>query len=265
MSIKGRIILIWHGHRLNEQHNPYNLEFVLQDDEIDDNLTGFINKPFTHLLDTNEEYEEHDAVDVIGTVIGIGDIVVVNLAVSNTPAVHNALFGTKLFVNRQLPELISFRKMYESREEYDANEHKIQLFALETKEVTLLSLCRQRSRNYHKMILRVVDESGSARLDTQDEYTTLANSTKYSKLLDLSLPWRLQLQSPSSVGDGSTSGQSSGSGKKRERGVVIIDLSDSEYDSNEEAEEPNAKKALVGDDEDPIDTKELVKVKIEQE
>ncbi|GKC32429.1 replication protein A 70 kDa DNA-binding subunit B [Tanacetum coccineum] len=32
--------------------------------------------------------------------------------------------------------------------------------------------------------------------DTQDEHTTSANSTKYSKLLDLSLPRRLQLQSP---------------------------------------------------------------------
>ncbi|GKC50532.1 replication protein A 70 kDa DNA-binding subunit B, partial [Tanacetum coccineum] len=146
---------------------------------IDDNLTGFKNKQFNCLLDNNEEYEEHDVVgDVIGTVVGIGDIIAVNSDGSseridltfwdswakkwnqyaekletigridlmlmlgkvkfwnNTPAVHNALFGTKLFINRQLPELISFCERYEAREEFDANEHKIQLFAPEIKVVS---------------------------------------------------------------------------------------------------------------------------------
>ncbi|GJY26294.1 hypothetical protein Tco_0401020 [Tanacetum coccineum] len=214
------------------------------------------------MLDTNKEYEEHDAVDVIGTVVGIGDIVAVNSA--DTPTVHNALFETKLFVNRQLPELISFRERYEAREEYDANEHKIQLFAPETKVVTpaefmqaaikkLVGSIREielmtgftsweLTKKYginpsayfpdelngitgKKIMFRVLyseynytnnshvyrcekvfdDEEivsywkkgfGTLGEDTQDEYTTSANSTKYSKLLDLSLPRRLQLQSP---------------------------------------------------------------------
>ncbi|GJW15003.1 hypothetical protein Tco_0019136 [Tanacetum coccineum] len=101
--------------------------------------------------------------------------------------------------------------------------------------------------------------------DAQDKYTTPATSTKYSKLLDLSLPRRFQLQSPPSGGDGSTSGQSLVSVKKRERNIVIMDLSDSEYDTDKEAKEPNAKKPLVGDDEDQSATKELVKVKVEHE
>ncbi|GJT41750.1 replication protein A 70 kDa DNA-binding subunit B [Tanacetum coccineum] len=55
---------------------------------------------------------------------------------NNAPAVHNALFRTKIYINRQLPELLNFRHRYESRQEYDANQHKIQLVAHEAKMVT---------------------------------------------------------------------------------------------------------------------------------
>ncbi|GJX92630.1 replication protein A 70 kDa DNA-binding subunit B [Tanacetum coccineum] len=140
MSIKGRVVSIWHGHKLNQAHDPYSLECVLQDehgdriqvyvkkdwmfrfepllqdgicyvisnfgvtenggklpllphdwklsfykntnvtriDQIDENFIGFKSEPFTRILDTNEEYEDKDAVDVIGTVVGIGEIVAVN-------------------------------------------------------------------------------------------------------------------------------------------------------------------------------------------
>ncbi|GKF48820.1 hypothetical protein Tco_0142071 [Tanacetum coccineum] len=44
---------------------------VTQVDQIDDNLIGFRNEPFTCILDTNEEYEENNS-------IGIGDVVAVN-------------------------------------------------------------------------------------------------------------------------------------------------------------------------------------------
>nr|GEY21348.1 hypothetical protein [Tanacetum cinerariifolium] len=135
MRIRGRVILKWHAHKLNQVHEPYSLELVLQVwevyikkdwmfrfepllqdgicyvilnfgvmendeklpllphawkmsfykninvtrvDKINDNLIGFRNKPFSRILDTNEEYEENNYVDVIGTVIGIGDVVAVN-------------------------------------------------------------------------------------------------------------------------------------------------------------------------------------------
>ncbi|GKD74534.1 replication protein A 70 kDa DNA-binding subunit B [Tanacetum coccineum] len=32
MSIKGRVVSIWHGHKLNQAHDPYSLECVLQDE-----------------------------------------------------------------------------------------------------------------------------------------------------------------------------------------------------------------------------------------
>ncbi|GJY31003.1 replication protein A 70 kDa DNA-binding subunit B [Tanacetum coccineum] len=35
MSIKGRVVLIWHGHKLNQAHDPYRLECVLQDEHAD--------------------------------------------------------------------------------------------------------------------------------------------------------------------------------------------------------------------------------------
>ncbi|GJW72107.1 replication protein A 70 kDa DNA-binding subunit B [Tanacetum coccineum] len=160
MSIKGRIISIWKAQRLNERHMPYSLEFVLQDDQgiyykisnfevtenggripllphrwklsfynttivtrieqIDENVTVFINEPFTLLLDTNEEYQENDAVDVLGIVVGIGDVVAVNSAGSSK-------------IKRTV---VIEKEEYETREEYNANEHKIQLFVLEAKPVS---------------------------------------------------------------------------------------------------------------------------------
>nr|GFA31457.1 replication protein A 70 kDa DNA-binding subunit B [Tanacetum cinerariifolium] len=71
---------------------------------------------------------------VIGTVVGIGEIVAVNSV--DVSAVHNALFGTKLYINKQLSELLTFRQRYESREEYDANKNKIKLVAHEPQVVT---------------------------------------------------------------------------------------------------------------------------------
>ncbi|GJZ86787.1 replication protein A 70 kDa DNA-binding subunit B [Tanacetum coccineum] len=182
MSIKGRVISIWHGHKLNQAHDPYSLEGVLQDehgdriqvyvkkdwmfrfepllqdgicylisnfgvtenggrlpllphdwkllfyrntnvtriDQFDDNFTGFKSEPFTRILDTNEEYEEHNSVDVIGTVVGIGEIVAVNS------------IGSKKIRRTVVIE----DEEYESREEYDANKNKIQLVAHEPKVVT---------------------------------------------------------------------------------------------------------------------------------
>ncbi|GJT29014.1 DNA helicase PIF1, ATP-dependent [Tanacetum coccineum] len=153
-------------------------------DQIDDNLIGFKNEPFTRILDTDEEYEENNS-------IGIGDVVAVNSIGArkirrtiviedeegerinltfwdswankwneytekfdtvghidvmlmlgkvkywnNAPSVHNCLFGTQMYINKSIPKLLSFRQRYEGREEYDANEHKIQLVAHETKIVT---------------------------------------------------------------------------------------------------------------------------------
>ncbi|GJR82858.1 replication protein A 70 kDa DNA-binding subunit B [Tanacetum coccineum] len=140
MAIKGRLTSVWHSHKLNEQHDPYSLDCVFQDEEsnriqifvkkelmfkfepllqegqcyiisnfgvaenggrlpllpnrwkislykgseikrieqIDENFIGFVNEPFTRILDPNNQYHEHDSVDVVGTVVAIGNIIPVN-------------------------------------------------------------------------------------------------------------------------------------------------------------------------------------------
>ncbi|GKE50657.1 replication protein A 70 kDa DNA-binding subunit B [Tanacetum coccineum] len=70
----GRLPLLPHDWKLSFYRNTN----VTRIDQFDDNFTGFKSKPFTRILDTNEEYEEHNSVDVIGTVVGIDKIVAVN-------------------------------------------------------------------------------------------------------------------------------------------------------------------------------------------
>nr|GEX79218.1 NUDIX hydrolase 1-like [Tanacetum cinerariifolium] len=89
ITVQGRCISIWHSHRLNEAHNPYSLDMVLQDsqgtvvtriDPFDENFNGFILEPFNRLLDSTRHYHEHEGVDVIGYVVAIGDVVPVQSA-----------------------------------------------------------------------------------------------------------------------------------------------------------------------------------------
>ncbi|GKD74752.1 replication protein A 70 kDa DNA-binding subunit B, partial [Tanacetum coccineum] len=51
---------------------------VTRIDQIDDNFIGFVNEPFSRILDSNNEYHDHDCVDVIGIVVSIGNIVPIN-------------------------------------------------------------------------------------------------------------------------------------------------------------------------------------------
>nr|GEV30229.1 hypothetical protein [Tanacetum cinerariifolium] len=83
------------------------------------------------------------------------------------------------------------------------------------------------------------------------------------------LPQRLQLQSLVSGGNGSSSVKSSGFEKKRERTVertiVHIDLSNSDYDTEEDDKEPDAKKKMVASEEDESGKKEMVQANVEKE
>ncbi|GJV43386.1 replication protein A 70 kDa DNA-binding subunit B [Tanacetum coccineum] len=54
----------------------YKSNSVTRIEPFDNNTNGFILEPFNHLLDPeHHEYYENDAVDVIGSVVGIGDII----------------------------------------------------------------------------------------------------------------------------------------------------------------------------------------------
>lgn len=154
--VKGRVISIWKCHRLHDEHSPYSLECVLQDEHSnriqvyikkeltirfeplleegrcymvsnfgvaensgklpllphkyklsfykhtnvtrieswDDNVHGFTFEPFSRLLDPTRNYHEHEALDIIGSVIAIGDKVQVMAAagrkVRRTVVLENA-------------------------------------------------------------------------------------------------------------------------------------------------------------------------------
>ncbi|GKD12754.1 hypothetical protein Tco_1197161, partial [Tanacetum coccineum] len=69
---------------------------------------------------------------------------------------------------------------------------------------------------------------------------------KSTKVLDLSLTRRLLLETPTGDCIGSSSVHASRSEKKCqrtiERSIVVIDLSDLEFDTKDDENEPNAKK-----------------------
>nr|GEZ15891.1 replication protein A 70 kDa DNA-binding subunit B [Tanacetum cinerariifolium] len=144
MAIKGRCIPVWHSHKLNEIRDPYSLDCVFQDeecyiisnfgvaknngrlpllpnrwkisfykgtevtrvDQIDDNLIGFVNEPFSY---------------VIGTVVSIGNIVPINgygfSKVRKTVVIEDT--------------------HYEANNRYNANEFKIRIHNLNIHVVTL--------------------------------------------------------------------------------------------------------------------------------
>ncbi|GKE03415.1 hypothetical protein Tco_1395433, partial [Tanacetum coccineum] len=54
-----------------------------------------------------------------------------------TPSIHNALFGTKMFINCDLPEILSFRQRLKELLEYDKSQFKISLFTPQKPVVTI--------------------------------------------------------------------------------------------------------------------------------
>ncbi|GJX66013.1 replication protein A 70 kDa DNA-binding subunit B [Tanacetum coccineum] len=56
---------------------------VTRIDPFDNNVNGFILEPFNLLLDGTRHYHEHEVVDVIGSVVAIGDVVPVQSVVGH--------------------------------------------------------------------------------------------------------------------------------------------------------------------------------------
>ncbi|GJT38070.1 replication protein A 70 kDa DNA-binding subunit B [Tanacetum coccineum] len=244
ITVHGRCISLWHSHRMNQAHNPYSLDMVLQDsqnsriqvyikkewmfrfeplfqegqcyaisnfaiaensgklpllphkykisfykgtvvtriDSFDNNVNGFILEPFNRLLDGTRQYHEHEAVGSCVRLLlaeKIRRVVVVEDSESNqldcifwdqwvnmwdeyavkrdelghvvfilqlgkvkywdgTPSIHNALFRTKMFINRDLPEILSFRQRLKELPEYDESQFKISLFTPQKSVVTIV-------------------------------------------------------------------------------------------------------------------------------
>ncbi|GJY08030.1 replication protein A 70 kDa DNA-binding subunit B [Tanacetum coccineum] len=187
----GRLPLLPHRYKISF----YKCTTVTRIEPFDNNTNGFILEPFNHLLDPeHHQYYENDVVDVIGSVVGIGDIVAVMSAAGKKirrtiiledvdgrrldltfwdtwasmwdpyankceaiehlviilqlgkvkyigtvgiPAIHNALFCTKIFINRNIPEIAAFKKRVQERDGYEANQVKIELFTPEVKVVSI--------------------------------------------------------------------------------------------------------------------------------
>ncbi|GKB25520.1 replication protein A 70 kDa DNA-binding subunit B, partial [Tanacetum coccineum] len=166
----GKLPLLPHKYKISF----YKGTVVTRIDSFDNNVNGFILEPFNRLLDGTRQYHEHEAVDIIGSVVAIGDIVPVQSAAGRkirrtvvvedsesnqldctfwdqwanmwdeyavkrdelghvvfilqlgkvkywdgTSSIRNALFGTKMFINRDLPEILSFRQRLKELPEYD--------------------------------------------------------------------------------------------------------------------------------------------------
>ncbi|GJX95673.1 replication protein A 70 kDa DNA-binding subunit B [Tanacetum coccineum] len=173
ISVQARCISIWHSYWINAAHDPYSLDMVLQDAQ--DNATSFQTLGSLRTVEGFHCY----LIDVIGSVIGIGDIVPVMSAAGKkirrtvvvedaegnrldfmfwtygqpcgmnmqtnemqldmlcTPTIHNALFGTKIYVNRDIPEIVAFRTRVQEHEGYDPSQYKILVFASELKVVSI--------------------------------------------------------------------------------------------------------------------------------
>ncbi|GJZ36246.1 replication protein A 70 kDa DNA-binding subunit B [Tanacetum coccineum] len=185
----GRLPLLPHRYKISF----YKCTIIHRIEPFDNNTNGFILEPFNHLLDLeHHQYYENDAVDVIGSVVGIGDIVPVmspagkkirrtiivedvdgsrlDLTFWDTWAsmwdqyatkrdtikhlviilqlgkvkywdgilvIHNALFGTKIFINRNIPKIAAFKKRVQEHDGYEANHVKIELFTPEVKVVSI--------------------------------------------------------------------------------------------------------------------------------
>nr|GEX37753.1 replication protein A 70 kDa DNA-binding subunit B [Tanacetum cinerariifolium] len=100
----------------------YKCTTITRIEPFDNNTNGFILEPFNHLLDyEHHQYYENDDVDVIGSVVGIGDIVLVM-----SPA------GKRIRRTMILKDV-----EVEERDGYEANQVKIELFTSEVKVVSI--------------------------------------------------------------------------------------------------------------------------------
>lgn len=72
----------------------------------------------------NDYYEKRDSIGCIIVLLQLGKIKYWD----GTPVVHNAIFGTKVFMNSSLPEIFDFRKSYQAHDNFNKSEFKIELY-----------------------------------------------------------------------------------------------------------------------------------------
>ncbi|GKC35912.1 replication protein A 70 kDa DNA-binding subunit B [Tanacetum coccineum] len=135
----GRLPLLPHMYKISF----YKSTFVTRIEPFDNNTHGFVMEPYNRLLDTeHHHYYEQDAVDVIVSVVGIGDIVPVMSAT-----------GKKRVIAWTLPFGITGQPFgmntVQDQEGYDANQLMIQHVAPEVKVVTVAEF-------FHRAVKKMV-------------------------------------------------------------------------------------------------------------
>ncbi|GJT44189.1 hypothetical protein Tco_0952904, partial [Tanacetum coccineum] len=133
----------------------FKLTTVTRIELFDNNTRSFILEPYNHLLDPiQHQYYETDAVgigigDIVPIMFAAGKKICRTVVVEDvdkwdeyaykreamrhvvfilqlakvkywdgTPAIHNALFGTKIYVNREIPKIVAFRTRVQEHEGY---------------------------------------------------------------------------------------------------------------------------------------------------
>nr|GEY82666.1 nucleotide-binding alpha-beta plait domain-containing protein [Tanacetum cinerariifolium] len=208
ITVQGQCISLWHSHRLNEAHNPYSLDMVLQDSQMSLVLLWRSEMLSMYNLLLAERYEGlllsriQNQISltvhygITGQTCGMDtprkemSLAMLSLFFNlrkyyaGTPSIHNALFGTKMFINRDLPEIQAFRQRFKELHEYDENQFKISVFTPQKPVVTIakffhgavkkmVSSIREfvfyrkdhgslQVASWYKVIMRIIDQSGSA-------------------------------------------------------------------------------------------------------
>nr|GEW78568.1 uncharacterized protein [Tanacetum cinerariifolium] len=166
ITVQGRCISLWHLHRLNEAHNPYILDMVLQDSQnvvpvqsatgrkiqrtvvIKDSESNQLDCIlWDHWVNMWDEYaQKRNELGHIIFILQLGKV----KSWDGTPSIHNALFGTKMFINRDFPEIQAFRQRFKELPEYDENQFKIFVFTPQKPVVTSASFI-ENIRRYNSM------------------------------------------------------------------------------------------------------------------
>ncbi|GKB90992.1 replication protein A 70 kDa DNA-binding subunit B [Tanacetum coccineum] len=76
---------------------------------------------------------KHDTIEHLVIILQLGKV----RYWDGIPAIHNALFGSKIFINRNILEIIAFKKRVKESDDYEANQVKIELFSPKVKVVSI--------------------------------------------------------------------------------------------------------------------------------
>ncbi|GJS30543.1 replication protein A 70 kDa DNA-binding subunit B [Tanacetum coccineum] len=123
ISVQGRCISIWHLHNMNATRDPYSIDLVLQDAQNNRIQNGGRLLLLPHRCDWFRDcsiliFIEHANKHKYVYTSELGKVKYWD----GTPAIHNALFGIKIFINLDLPEIVAFRTRIQEQD-VELNNH----------------------------------------------------------------------------------------------------------------------------------------------